>query len=157
MSTTAKTKLPSQLVIFQLDGCRYALPIENVEHIVRAAEITPLANAPGIVLGVIDVAGQVIPILDIRRRFRLAARNLLPSDHFIVALAGTRPVGLIVEEVEEVAEISASEILNTSDIIPGLEYITGVARLENGLVLIHDLETFLSQEEAHDLDCAMKS
>lgn len=157
MSVAFPTMLPSRLVIFRLDGARYALPLDQVVHIVRAAEITALENAPGLVLGVIDLAGQIVPVVDIRQRFGLEPKDLLPSHHFIIAQAGERLVSLIVDEAEEVSEISASQFLNTSEIIPGLEHITGVARLEDGLVLIHDLETFLSQEEARDLDRAMKS
>lgn len=92
--------------------------------------------------------------------FRLdRSRYALPPEdaayHITAALPRPCPACLIAEEVKEVAEISAGEILNTSDMIPGLEYITGMARLENGFVLIHDLETFLSQKEVPDFDRAL--
>ena len=61
---------PDQIVVFALDEPRYALPLSAVERVVRAVEITPLPKAPEIVLGVINMQGQVVPAVDIRKRFR---------------------------------------------------------------------------------------
>ena len=69
---------PAQLVVFRLNGQRYALPLAAVERIVCAVEVTPLPGAPPVVLGVINVAGCVLPVFNIRRRFLLPEREVVP-------------------------------------------------------------------------------
>lgn len=144
-----------QLLVFHLEGQKYALPLEAVNRIVRAAEVTPLPQAPEIVLGVLDVEGEVLPVLNVRRRFRLPERPIRVTDQFLLAQAGARAVVLIVDTAEAVMERLAHEIVEPSSVAPGLEHVRGVVRTSDGLVLIHDLERFLSLEEAAALDSAM--
>ena len=145
----------TQLVIFRLDDERYALPLAVVERIVRAAEVTPLPKAPTIVLGVIDWEGRVLPVLNVRRRFRLPEREIGPADQFLIAQSGGRTVVLAVDEVQGVIERSPTQIVEAAQIMPGLEQIHGVIKLDDGLVLIHDLEKFLLLDEARSLDEAI--
>jgi len=145
----------TKLVVFRLDEERYALVLGVVERIVRAAEVTPLPKAPTIVLGVIDLEGRVLPVLNIRRRFRLPERAIGPTDQFLIAQTEWRTVVLVVDEAEGVIERSPAEIIGAAQIAPGLEQIQGVINLDGGLVLIHDLEGFLSLDEERCLDEAM--
>ncbi|MDB6169570.1 MAG: chemotaxis protein CheW, partial [Verrucomicrobia bacterium] len=75
-----ETSAPTQIVVFRLDAQRYALSLTAVDRIARAVEITPLPNAPDIVLGVINVSGRVLPVLNLRRRFRMRERAISPAD-----------------------------------------------------------------------------
>jgi purine-binding chemotaxis protein CheW len=145
----------AQLVVFRLGERRYALPLAVVERVVRAVDVTPLPKAPPIVLGAIDVHGRVLPVLNVRRRFRMPDREIGPSDWFLLAHTGRRTVVLVVDESEGVVERPQAEIVLSTQIAPGLEPFPGVLRLDDGLVLIHDLETFLSLDEARALDEAM--
>ncbi|OFW12510.1 MAG: chemotaxis protein CheW [Acidobacteria bacterium RIFCSPLOWO2_02_FULL_67_21] len=145
----------TQLVVFRLDQQRYALPLAVVERVVHAVEITPLPNAPAIVLGAIDVHGRVIPVLDVRQRFLLPDRQMCPADWFLVAHTARHTVVLVVDESEGVVERPQADIVVSTQIVPGLDDFPGVVRLDDGLVLIHDLERFLSLEEARALDEAM--
>lgn len=145
-----------RLVVFRLEEQRYALPLETVERIVRAAELVPLPEAPPIVLGVLDVAGRVLPVLNVRRRFGLRERDIAPEDHFLIARAGVRAVVLVVDEVQGVVDRPRSEIIDSEQIVPGAERFPGIVRLADGLVLIHDPEKFLSLDEARALDRAME-
>jgi purine-binding chemotaxis protein CheW len=146
----------TQLVVFRLDAQRYALPLSAVERIVPAVEVTPLPKAPAIVLGVIDVEGRVLPVLNIRRRFGLPDKEIAPTDQFLIARTAQRAVVLVIHEAQGVIERSAIEIVGPARIVPGLEQIQGVIKLEDGLALIHDLEKFLSLDEARSLDEAMR-
>ncbi|HSI11343.1 MAG TPA: chemotaxis protein CheW [Chthoniobacter sp.] len=147
----------TQLLVFLLDGQRYALPLGTVERIVRAAEITPLPQAPPIVLGALDVAGTILPVLNMRRRFHLPERAIQPSDQFLLARAGKRPVALVIDAAADVIELPLTQIVPADTVAPGLEHIRGVARMNDGLILIHDLESFLSLDEAAALDRAMNA
>ena len=97
----AKTMATGQpVVVFVLDGRRYGLPLARVQRSVRAVAITPLPEAPPIVLGVVDLGGVVIPVIDMRKRFNHPPRDLRLSDHLIVASAGKRTVALLVDEAK---------------------------------------------------------
>jgi purine-binding chemotaxis protein CheW len=144
-----------QLLIFRLDDRRYALRLASVERVVRAAEITPLPHAPEIVLGVIDVGERVLPVLDTRRRFGLRSRELDPSDHFLIASTPQFPVALIIDDAVGVIERHEREIVEAESIVPGLERNQGVAKLDDGLVLIQNLAKFLSLEEARAVTAAL--
>lgn len=146
--------MPS-IVVFTLDVHRYALNLAAVERVVRAVEFVNLPNAPATVLGVINVHGRIIPLFDVRSRFGLPVRGLALSDQIIIALAGRRNVALVADSVQGVSGYSDESMIPTADILPGNRLIRGVVALPDGLVLIHDLDAFLSPEEQRTLDEAM--
>jgi purine-binding chemotaxis protein CheW len=142
----------SHLVGFTLDGHLYALYLACVERIVRVVEVTPLPKAPEIVLGVVSVQGKIVPILDVRKRFSLREREIDLSDHMVVAHTARRRVALVVDSVTGIVDRSPEEIMEAEKIAPGTEYLKGVAKLDDGLVLIHDLDRFLSLDEENRLE-----
>jgi purine-binding chemotaxis protein CheW len=144
-----------RLIVFTLDEQRYALHLEAVERIVRLAEVTPLPKAPEIVLGVVNVQGRVLPVINIRRRFRLPEREEDLRDQLILARTSRRPVALVVDAVGGVVERTAKQATPAESIVSGTEYVEGVVKLADGLVLIHNLETFLSLEEETKLGKAL--
>jgi purine-binding chemotaxis protein CheW len=143
------------LVAFSLADHRYALLLSAVERILRAVEITPLPQAPGIVLGVINVGGRIIPVVNIRQRFRLPDRELEPRDQLILGWAGRRTVALVVDGVSGVVEHPESDVMAAREILSGWEDVHGVARTEDGMIVIYDLNKFLSWEEEAALDEAL--
>jgi len=118
-----------------------------VERVVRAAAITPLPKAPEIVLGVLDLQGQVIPVINLRKRFRLPELELRTSDQFVIAKAKLLTVALLVDGAESVLEGSGEAVIPPEEILSGMGYLEGVTRTEDGLVLIHDLASLLFPEE----------
>jgi purine-binding chemotaxis protein CheW len=144
-----------QLVVFTLDDQRYALGLSAVDRAVRMVEITPLPKAPGIVLGVINVSGRIVPVLNIRRRFRLDEREPGLGDQLIIARTARRTVALVADGVSDVVERPESEIVPPDAIVPGMEHVAGVVKLEDGMIFIHDLDGFLSLEEEEALQAAI--
>ena len=142
--------------MFLLDAARYALPLAAVERIVRAVEVTHLPGAPPIVLGAIDVQGRVLPVFDIRRRFGLPERDIDPADQFVIAHTANRTVALVVDEAQGVLQSPASDTISAASIATGLEHLRGVIRRPDGLVLIQDLDLFLSPAESRALDEALE-
>ncbi|MDP2240847.1 MAG: chemotaxis protein CheW [Burkholderiales bacterium] len=145
-----------RLVVFSLDGQRYALALAAVERVVRAIEITPLPKAPDIVLGIVNVQGRVIPLINVRRRFRLPEREMALTDQIVIAHTARRPVALVVDAVAGVLEYPEREAVAAQDILPGAGYVEGVVKLKDGLILIHDLDRFLSLDEEASLDRALE-
>jgi purine-binding chemotaxis protein CheW len=146
---------PTQLVVFTLDDRRYGLHLAAVERVVRMVDITPLPQAPRIVEGVVDVQGRVIPVVNVRRRFRLPERDVTVSDQLIIARTSRRSVALVTDGVTGVLEYAEQEVVPADAILPGLEYVAGVVKLADGMALIHDLDRFLSFDEERALKEAM--
>jgi purine-binding chemotaxis protein CheW len=153
-ATTADGSL--QLLVFLLEEQRYALPLPVVKRVERIVAVTALPGAPEGVLGVVNVRGQVVPVFDLHRRFRLPERLPELTHRLVVATTSRRPVAFRVDTVQGVLERPAEQIIPAERVLPGLEYIRGVVRLEDGMVLIHDLEKFLSLEEEQQLEQAME-
>jgi len=145
-----------QLVAFFLGDRRYALHLGAVERVIPPVDIIPLPKAPEIVLGLINLRGKIIPVLNVRRRFRVPERQIGLQDHFIIARTSRRVVALPVDSAGGVIEISGQEVTEASDILSGLEHVEGVVKLRDGMLLIHDLERFLSLEEEATLDRALR-
>lgn len=145
-----------QLVVFRLDEQRYAVRLAVVERSVRAVEVTNLPHAPALVLGVIDVAGRVFPVLNLRRRLKLPERALEVSDQFLIARTARHTVALVVDETLGVVDLPPTGIVASTRIAPGIAPIEGVAKLPDGLVLIHNLDSFLCLDEEAVLDAALR-
>jgi purine-binding chemotaxis protein CheW len=137
---------PDHIVTFRLEGWACALPLDDVECVVHAVAITPLPRAPETVLGIINVHGTILPVYDLRRRLRLPPRGLELSDQFIVARTVQRPVALVVDSVEGVLECTEGRV-PAGAVLPGLDGVAGVVKRPDGIILIHDLDRFLSQAE----------
>ena len=143
-----------QLLLFSLDGERIAVPVDVVVESVRAVAVTPLPKAPGVVEGVIDLRGAVVPVFDMRLRFRRASRAVSPADHFVIVHAGARLAALHVDQVLDLIEVDDAAVA-TLDGRVRAEHVAGVATLADGLALIHDVATFLTRAEAETLDAAL--
>lgn len=145
-----------QLVVFILDEQQYALHLTAVERVVRAVYVTPLPKAPDIILGIVNLGGRIVPVVNVRQRFHLPEREISLSDQLIIAKTSRRTVALMADAVSAVVEHPEPTIIAAENILPGMKYVKGVVKLENGLILIHDLDTFLAIEEARTLEEAMK-
>lgn len=144
-----------QLLTFEVGASRFAAPAGVVREVVRAVAITALPKAPPIVEGIINFRGTLVPVLDIRQRFRLPAVPVAPEQHLIIAQAGNRLVALRVDRALDLVAVDADVIESAARVAPGTEYVAGIAKLADGLLVIHDLETFLSFEEAVQVDAAV--
>jgi purine-binding chemotaxis protein CheW len=140
---------------FEIEGRRYGLRFEHVREAVRAVAISPLPGAPSVVEGVIDVRGELVPVMDIRAREGLPARMLDPSESFILAWAGGRLVCFRVDRLLEPAAVTEEAIRSASEVASVADHISGIVALPDGLVLIQDLARFLTPEELHRLGGAM--
>jgi purine-binding chemotaxis protein CheW len=144
-----------KIVLFSLDEPRYALYLPAVERVVQAVEITPLPKAPDIVLGVINFQGEIIPVIDIRKRFLLPSREITLEDQFIIARTSKRLVVLVVDSVAGVYELEHHQVVDAEEAFPYTDYLSGVAKIETNIVLINDLEKFFSLDEQKILDQAL--
>lgn len=154
MTSVDKT---GQYTTFRLDEHNYALRLSFVQRVVHAVEVTPLPKAPDTVLGIINVHGQVIPVFNTRKRFGLPEKEIGIRDQLVIANSSKRTVALLVDSAGGVIECSEQEVVSDQSILPAMEYIEGVIKLKDGMVIIHNLDSFLSLEEEKNLDKIFKN
>ncbi len=145
-----------QFVAFNLGNQRFALPLRAVERAVRAVEIQPLPGAPHTVLGAINVGGSVVPVYCASGWFGPQQREIHPDQQLLLVRCASRTVAMVIDQAVGVIEFSADEIAPSNTIVQGLERFQGVASVADGMVLIHDLERFLSATEAAQLAQALE-
>jgi purine-binding chemotaxis protein CheW len=145
---TGEEKTQLEVLEIEISGQRYGLPTSDIIEIVRAATLIKLPKVPPIVEGIVNFHGKVVPVLDVRKRFRLPAKQIEHTDHLIVARAGSRLVALRADRALEILRLDRADIADTAKVAPNAQYVTGVAKLPDGLLLIHDLRAFLSHEES---------
>jgi purine-binding chemotaxis protein CheW len=143
------------LVIFIVEEQRYALPLKGIVRIVNATEVTKLPNAPDGVLGIINFQSEIIPVLNLRQRLNLPEREINPTHHFLIALTAKRKVALFIDRPQDVIEIDQSLLVDSDHFSSDIEQIQGVIKLNDGLVLIYNLEKFLSPDDVLILDEAL--
>lgn len=144
-----------QFLEFAIADRRLGLPTEVLQEVLRAVAIAPLPKAPPIVEGVINLRGTLVPVLDLRQRFGLPAVPLAPDQHLVIARAGRRTVALRVDRALALVAVEERAIVSPESVAPGTEHVAGIAKLPDGLLVIHDLNRFLSLEEARQMDAAI--
>ena len=144
-----------QIVGFKLGEEEFGVDVLQIREIVTLDKgITRVPKAPSFVEGVINLRGDIIPIVDLRKRFALTIPPIgLNSRVVIVEIAGETRVGMIVDSVVGVMRIGKSSIEDTPSITKGVDayYINGVAKVDDRLVVLLNLERALSPDEAREL------
>ncbi len=140
-----------KLVVFNIDGQRYGLPLDTVERALPMVAVSPLPQAPAVALGVINLHGQIIPVLDLRRRFGLPSHDYGLTAHLLVARTSRRTLALSVDDVLGVLDVAGAAATPADAILPGIGHVAGIVALADGLLFIHDLEACLSLDEERQL------
>ncbi|MCW8955604.1 MAG: chemotaxis protein CheW [Gammaproteobacteria bacterium] len=144
-----------QFVGFGIGMERFGVDILTVQEIIRSTEVTPVPNSPSFVEGVINLRGDIIPVIDLRKRLSLYNPDKTLEKNWILILSiGNRIVGFIVDRVTEVLKVPEDSIDPPPGIIvAGLEnqYIHGVCEIDNKLLIILDFESVLFNEEYYAL------
>ena len=145
-----------QLVVFQAGAELYGVDISRVHEIIRFQTVTRVPRAPAFVEGVINLRGKVIPVVDLRRRFGLAIAEHTRASRIVVVEIGDQVVGIVVDAVSEVLHINAAIVEPPSPVVAGLdtEYLQGIAKLPDRLIVLLDLDRVLARDERHALELA---
>ena len=142
-----------QLACFRVGTELYALDIMRIKEIIRPQKLTPVPKAPSFIEGVINLRGSVIPVTDMRKRFDQPIDEDTRKNRIIICALSRRNIGLLVDEVKEVKRFTRKEIAPSPQFIQGAQadYFLGVARRDDDLILVVDLEKVLSSEEKIEL------
>jgi len=138
-----------QLVVFELGDESYAVDISRVQDINRMQEITEIPHAPESVVGVINLRGRVIPVIDLRKRFGLPDAVHTKDTRIVVVHLEGNLIGVIVDAVSQVLRIPAGIVEPPSPVLAGVDsrYLRGIAKLDDRLVILLDLDFVLSRRE----------
>lgn len=142
-----------QIITFKVGSEEFSISILEVQEIIRLTEITSVPKSPPFVEGVINLRGNVIPVIDSRKRFGLPEVEKTDASRIIVVDCDGKIVGLIVDSVTEVLQLSKNTVEPPPDIVGGVDsdYIDGVGKYDNRLVILLNLDKLLSFKESEQL------
>lgn len=143
---TTKTR---QFVSFTVGKEEYGVHIEDVQEVVRMPEITHLPQTDSFIKGVINLRGNIIPVIDMRNRFKMETKDYSETTRVIVVAIENKLVGMIVDTVSQVLEINEEEISEAPDIINGLskEYIEGIGKVNQSMIILLKIDRVLTSAE----------
>ncbi|MBE0466588.1 MAG: chemotaxis protein CheW [Candidatus Desulforudis sp.] len=134
-----------QLVIFDLSGQKYAIPVLNTQEIIKMVDVTPIPRSDHFIEGVINLRGRIVPIINLNKRLKLERSETTRDTRIIVVVHNETSVGMIVDRVDEVGRYSPDEIERPESVMKENEYIDGVIKKEGALWLLLQLEKILPQ------------
>jgi len=142
-----------QFVIYQLAGEQFGVDIAAVESIIKMQEIAAVPQVPEFVEGVTNLRGEVLPVIDLRKRFEIPAADDSEEERIVVVEIDGQNVGMIVDAVTEVLTLDEDAIEAPSALVIGssVDFITGIAKVEEQLVTIIDLRMVLLSDETLEL------
>ena len=143
-----------QLVSFRLAQEEYGIEITQVQEIILMGEITRVPQTADYIKGLINLRSTVIPIVDLRSRFGLEQGDTTEETRIMVVNVAGKTIGIIVDAVSEVLRITQDQIAPPPPTVAGLgqEYLTGLVKLENSLLILLDINKILGEEEAAQID-----
>ncbi len=148
-----------QLVSFEVGEEEYAVPILSVQEINRMMQITRVPQSPPFVEGVINLRGKIIPVIDLRKRFGLTELENSDDVRIIVVEVDSRVLGFTVDRVNEVLRINSSIVEPPPSMVCGLDtdYVQGVGKLDDRLLILLHLEKLFSDAEIEAIDQGLKA
>ncbi|MDP5290737.1 chemotaxis protein CheW [Oceanimonas sp. CHS3-5] len=142
-----------QWVTFRLDNETYGINVMQVQEVLRYSDIAPVPGAPDYVLGIINLRGNVVTVLDTRLRFGLHPAEVSDNTRIVIIEAEKQVIGILVDSVAEVVYLKSSEIESAPNVgtSESARFIQGVCNRESELLILVDLDKLLSDDEWEEL------
>lgn len=141
--------MDQQVVVFELGSEEYAVNISSVESIIKMQAITKMPHAPSYIEGVTNLRGKVLPVVDLRRRFGMPPQESTKNNRIIIIAINTIEVGMIVDGVSQVLTIPEQAVEPPPAIAMSVDaaFVTGIAKIDQRLVILLNLDLMLSESE----------
>lgn len=142
-----------QYVIFRLCGEEYGVEIKHVQEITEYRQSTQIPNVPKFIEGVINLRGNVTPIISLKKRFNLPEDEITENNRIIIINLKNKQVGFIVDDASQVLTMDTKQIENPHELITGVDrqYITGIGKVDEKIIIMLDLEKILTEEEKKEI------
>lgn len=142
-----------QWVTFRLDNETYGINVMQVQEVLRHTEIAPVPGAPGYVLGIVNLRGNVVTVIDTRQRFGLAPAEVTDQTRIVIIEAERQVVGILVDSVAEVVYLRQSEIETAPNVgtDESARFIQGVCNKNDELLILVDLDRLMTDDEWAEL------
>jgi len=143
-----------QWVTFRLDGETYGVNVMQVQEVLRYTDVAAVPGAPEYVLGIINLRGNVVTVMDTRQRFGLQQGEITDATRIVIVETGEHTVGILVDSVAEVVYLKQSEIENPPNTghDDGARFIQGVCNKNDELLILVELEKLMTGEEWSDIE-----
>ncbi|HEC28900.1 MAG TPA: chemotaxis protein CheW [Gammaproteobacteria bacterium] len=143
-----------QWVTYKLDNETYGIRVMQVQEVLRVTEIAPVPGAPHYVMGIINLRGNVVTVINTRSRFGLPQAENSDSTRIVILESDNNVVGILVDSVAEVVDLKADQIETSPNVgnDDSSKYIEGVATLDGNLLILIDINKLLTDEEWNELD-----
>lgn len=146
--------MEKQYVIFKLNREEYGVEIDHVQEITEIKSITTVPNTPPFVEGIINLRGKIVPIVSIKKRFSLPQQGGLEEQRIIIINLKEKQVGFVVDDASQVLTLDDSQIEKPPELIAGVDrdYISGIGKVEEKIIVLLDLEKILSEQERNEIE-----
>jgi purine-binding chemotaxis protein CheW len=153
MVKDGKEQQTLKMINFTVGGDEYAVEIQKVREVINFREITQLPKAPSFVKGIINLRGEMIPVIDLREKFGLKHEAYSALTNLVIVEIGRKAVGVVVDEVRHVIRVAPGDVAPSPPFIGGLSgrYVNGVAKLGERLVVVLDMDRILTADELIEL------
>jgi len=144
-----------QFIVFTVGDEKFGVDVKQAREIIPSTELTKVPNSPDFVLGVINLREEIIPIIDLKQKLRLNSDSRSNQDEKIIIVElDNNLIGMKVDNVSEMIRLYTSDIADPPKIVKGInrDYLSGVGKLGDKLLILLDLDKILSQKEIDELD-----
>lgn len=146
--------MEKQYVIFKLNEEEYGVEISHVQEITEHKTVTSVPNTPSFIEGIINLRGNIVPIVSIKKRFNLPQEKAGADHRVIIINLGSKQVGFVVDDASQVLTMDESQIENAPELITGIDrdYIIGIGKVSEKIIILLDLEKILTEKEKKEID-----
>ncbi|MFW5971996.1 MAG: chemotaxis protein CheW [Bacillota bacterium] len=143
-----------QFIVFSLMGEKFGVDVKQIKQIIPTTEYTHIPNSPEFIRGVINLRGEIIPIVDLRRRLSLDEDEVDDDAKIIIVELQNNSIGMQVDSVSEMIRIYEDDISAPPKIVKGInsQYLKGVGKVNDKLLILIDLNKILTNQEVEELD-----
>jgi purine-binding chemotaxis protein CheW len=137
---------PAEIFCFTIENQQFAIPLTCVDQVLMAVAVSPVPNSSELLHGLIDYHGTLVAVINLRFRLKLPLKPIRISNRFIIANTSKRKIALVADEVYGVIVPEIKDLISADDLDTDLE-ATGILRRDDGIILIYDIEGFLSNQD----------
>lgn len=131
---------------FSVEKTKLGVPLRHIDRVIRAVAVDTLPNPPRAVHGLIDFFGRLVPVINMRHQLNLPEMSIIPDQFFLLVDTSARKLAFVVDSADGVKTISSDDLISAQSLDRGIEAV-GVCKSNDGIILIYDIEMFLTGED----------